>query len=141
MSNNNKPKHFLVLKIVGFLGLAVAITGIIFLIIGFGDFETEFFMIGGFMMAFGLMATFPCLIIGFSPEISKLSTKTTKYIQQQNKEDLTDIANTSAEITEGAISKSAKAVKNGLKDTMFCKHCGAEIDSDSKFCKSCGKEL
>lgn len=24
---------------------------------------------------------------------------------------------------------------------MYCKHCGAQIDSDAKFCSSCGKEL
>lgn len=35
----------------------------------------------------------------------------------------------------------AKEIKKGLKDyTIYCKHCGAIVDSDSTFCKDCGKE-
>ena len=34
-----------------------------------------------------------------------------------------------------------KAIKEGLKDTMYCKHCGKEVDVDSKFCKHCGGNL
>ena len=56
------------------------------------------------------------------------------------KEDLKDIVSTSAEIHKDAITSTAKAVKEGLKDTMFCKHCGNEIDVDSKYCRFCGKE-
>ena len=26
------------------------------------------------------------------------------------------------------------------EDSMFCKHCGSQIDVDSKFCNKCGKE-
>ena len=44
------------------------------------------------------------------------------------------IGNTSKEI--------AKGIREGLAEeqTVYCKHCGALIDSDSRFCKSCGKE-
>jgi hypothetical protein len=57
-----------------------------------------------------------------------------------NKEDLKDIASTAVEITSEAITKTATAIKTGLDDKMFCKHCGEKIDSDSKFCNKCGKE-
>ena len=63
-----------------------------------------------------------------------------KEIQIQHKEDLTSIANKSADISSEAITKTTRAIKKGIKDTKFCKHCGAEIDSDSTFCKSCGKK-
>jgi predicted amidophosphoribosyltransferase len=35
------------------------------------------------------------------------------------------------------------SVKDGLSDdnTIFCKHCGTEIDEDSTFCKKCGKKI
>ena len=75
--------------------------------------------------------------------MSKLSVKTTKYIQQENKEDMTDIANTNAEIQSDAIKTIASSVKEGFSsedETKFCKHCGAKIDEDSRFCKECGKE-
>ena len=139
-NKNNKPTHFLILKILGFVFIAVGIVGIVLSITGFSDFESNNYMIGGLLTCFGLFGGVVCLVSGFRPEIMKITTKSAKYIQQENKEDLTDIANTSADIASGALTKTAKAIKEGIKDNMFCKHCGAEIDKDSKFCKSCGKE-
>jgi len=139
-NKNEKPKHFLILKILGFVFVAVAIWGIILTVTGFGDFESNNFMIGGMLTALGLFVGIACLVGGFRPEIAKMSAKTAKYIQQENKEDLTTIASTGAEISSGAITKTAKAIKEGFKDSIFCKHCGAEIDKDSTFCKECGKK-
>lgn len=45
---NKKPAHLLVLKIIGFIGIAVAIVGFVMVINGFGDFEHNTFMLGGF---------------------------------------------------------------------------------------------
>lgn len=138
--NNNKPKYFIIFKIVGFIGIILAITGFVLTFVGFGDFESNNFMIGGLMATFGLFIGVSGLVIGFRPEITKASTKSIKYIQQENKEDLKDIASTAVEITSEAITKTATAIKTGLDDKMFCKHCGEKIDSDSKFCNKCGKE-
>ena len=46
------------------------------------------------------------------------------------------------DIVDGAITETVRAVKRGItqKESMFCKHCGTQIDIDSKFCKKCGKE-
>ena len=141
MGENKKPKHFLIFKIMGVVGILLALGGIVLTVSGFGDFETNNFMIGGMMLVFGFaMASTGC-ILGFAPEMSKMATKTAKYIQSENKEDLQDIATGAAEIKEEAVTKTARAIKKGLKDdTMFCKHCGAEIDADSTFCNKCGKE-
>ena len=140
MSNNNKPKYFIIFKIVGFIGIILAITGFVLTFVGFGDFESNNFMIGGLVAVFGLFIGVSGLMIGFRPEITKASTQSIKYIQQENKEDLKDIASTAVEITSEAITKTATAIKTGLDDKMFCKHCGEKIDSDSKFCNKCGKE-
>lgn len=137
---NQKPKHLLVLKVMGFLGIAVAIAGIVLTIQGFGDFEHNYFMLGGFMTTFGMFVGVTCLIFGFRPEMTRLSTRTAKYIQEENKGDLTDMADTGADIVSDAVKKTAKAVKQGLTDTKFCKYCGAEIDADSVFCSKCGKK-
>ena len=139
-NENKKPIIFLILKIIGAIFVMVGIVGCVISSKGFGDFESNNFMIGGIMASIGFFIGISCLATGFIPQMSKLSIKTTKYLQQENKEDLTDIADTSADIASGAITKTAKAVKTGLKDTIFCKHCGAEIDKDSTFCKSCGKQ-
>lgn len=137
-----KPKYLLIFKIVGFIGIALGVFGLILTFVGFGDFESNHFMIGGFLTAFGLFIGVFGLVNGFKPEISKMSTQTSKYIQEQNKEDLTDMANTSVEIYEEAVTRMAGAVREGLtEETIYCKHCGAKIDADSKFCSQCGKEL
>ncbi len=143
--SNKKPIIFLILKILAGVFLCVAITGIVLSVRGFGDFENDNFMLGGLLTCFGFFLAFTCAGIGFSPEMAKLSTKTTKYIQQANKEDLKDIATTSAEIQSEAVKTTASAVKEGFsdspaQDTKYCKHCGASIDEDSRFCKECGKE-
>ena len=35
----NKPKHFLIFKIIGFASMLIALAGLVLLIMGFGDFE------------------------------------------------------------------------------------------------------
>ena len=136
----NKPKHFIIFKIIGLIGIILAIIGFVLTFVGFGDFESNNFMIGGFLTAFGLFIGISCLIIGFRPEITKMSAKSAKYIQQENKEDFRDIASNTAEMASEAITKTTTAIKKGLDDKIFCKYCGEKIDSDSKFCNKCGKE-
>ena len=141
MVQNEKPVHFAVLKLVGLIGIVVAVIGIVMVFRGFGDFESDKFMIGGFVSAIGIMMAFCGTVFGFQPELTRMSVKSAKYIQQENREDLKDIADVSADIMSDAVTRTAGAVKDGIDDTMFCKYCGAKIDSDSKFCKECGKEL
>ena len=139
-NKNQKPKYFLIFKILGCVFAVVTIIGFVLVFTGFGDFENNNFMLGAFMSTFGLFLTVAFLATGFRPEITKMTTKSARYIQQENKEDLTGIANTTADIASGAITKTTRAIKKGIKDTKFCKHCGAEIDADSKFCNNCGGE-
>ena len=136
----NKPTHFWIFKIIGIIGVVTMVTGIVLAIAGFEDFESNNYMIGCFSAVLGVIMTAVGITIGFSPEIAKARAKTIRYIQEENKEDLTAIASNNAEIMSDAISKTAGAVSNGVQKTMFCKHCGAKIDFDSKFCSSCGKE-
>ena len=137
----NQTRRFWIFKIIGIIGAVATVTGIVLTVTGFGDFESNNFMIGSLVAVIGVTMTAPGITIGFSPEIAKARTKTLRYIQEENKEDLTAIASNSAEIMSDAVSKTAAAIANGVQKTMFCKHCGARIDADSKFCSCCGKEL
>ena len=137
----NRPRHFWIFKIIGVIGAVATVTGIVLTVAGFGDFESNNFMIGSFVAVIGVMMTALGITIGFGPEIAKARAKTLRYIQEENKDDLTAIANNSAEIMSDAVSKTANAIANGVQKTMFCKHCGARIDADSTFCSQCGKEL
>lgn len=151
MENNKKsekPALFLVLKIIGFcllgIGVMLLIAGIATPSLDMGDsgwFEAESLKMG--IISGGMFCIIPSIaliIAGFHPQISKTMIKTTKYIQEDNKQDLKDIANTSAEISEEAITRTVRAVKKGFQNTKFCRHCGTEILEDSKFCSKCGKE-
>ena len=138
---SNKPKHFLILKIVGVVGVIVAVFGGVLAINGFDDFESNHFMIGGFLAVVGFATGIFGLTTGFAPEIAKAHAKTTRYIQEENKDDFTAIATNTAEIVSDAVKTTASAVAEGIRATKFCKHCGEKIDADSKFCSSCGKEL
>lgn len=138
-NKNQEPKLFKVLRIVAPILL---IAGICFIIATVSTYEGIGTTKWG-LLAPGIILTFfafPAFFIGITPKMAKLSAKTQRYIQQETKEDLTEIANTGADISSEAITKTTKAIKKGIKDTKFCKHCGAEIDADSTFCKSCGKE-
>ena len=137
----NRPRHFWIFKIIGIIGAVATVTGIVLTVAGFGDFESNNFMIGSFVAVIGVMMTALGIAIGFGPEIAKARAKTLRYIQEENKDDLSAIANNSAEIMSDAVSKTANAIANGVQKTMFCKHCGARIDADSTFCSQCGKEL
>ena len=138
---NKKPAFFLIFKIIGFIGIAAAIYGFYLAISGFGDFESNNFMIGGFVATFGLFVGVSSLVIGFRPEIAKMSASSTRYIMEENKDDLSAVASTGAEIMSDAVTKTASAVREGLSEKKkYCKHCGSLIDEDSKFCSNCGKE-
>ncbi len=145
---NKLPKIFLIMRIVS---IVLAVVGLSLLIVGlcvnvpemsddgwFGSSQQKMGLCfgGGVCLIFSLVTA----IWSFTPAIQRVAIKTQKYVMNENKEDLSEIADTSADISQNAITKTAKAVKNGLKDTKFCKHCGKEIDADSVFCRHCGKK-
>ncbi len=136
---NNKPKHAKILKILGFTFLII---GISLTILGVTALKWEHSP-NPAVFAPGMLLIGPSIfmiILGFSSNIVRMQAETLKHIQEESKDDLKDIADNTADIYSDAITKTAKAVKKGIKDTMFCKYCGAKIDTDSKFCNKCGKE-
>ena len=80
MSDNNKPTHLFIFKVVGFIGIFVAIIGFILTFKGFGDFEHNYFMLGGAMSTLGIFVGVSFLVLGFRPEIRRqnISRKRTK---------------------------------------------------------------
>ena len=64
-------------------------------------------------------------------------------IINNNEEILRDTSNKTADIHKDAVKTIVHSVKEGLSDdeVIYCKYCGAQIDSDSIFCKKCGKQL
>lgn len=137
---NKKTIYFLLLKILGVAGFIAAIVGIVLAVRGFSDLESNNFMIGNFLAVLGIGAGFFGITCGCAPEIAKAKAKFHRYVQEESKEDLTAIASNTADIMSDAVTTTARAVSDGLHKTIFCKHCGKEIDFDSKYCSACGKE-
>ena len=138
---NKKPKIFLICKIVGFSLLAVSITLIVLSFVVESEWKGHAphpaLMIPGVLL---LALATGLTLRGFTLELSKIMLNNAKYIQQETKETQKDIVDTAEEISHDAVKNTARAVKEGLKDYIHCKHCGEQIDSDSTFCKHCGKE-
>ena len=138
MEENKKPKIFTVLKV---LAPILLIGGAVMIILGIvlsqGNGPEAGLLVPGVFLVF--ISIF-LLFVAFMPNINKTMIKTAKYLQEDNKDDLTQIMDTSADITKGAITKTAKAVKDGLKDYKYCRFCGEKIEEDSQFCKHCGKK-
>ena len=77
----------------------------------------------------------------FRGKMMSRQIKASKYMMEESKEDIKSISDNMAYATKDGIKTTVGAIKEGLtQKSMFCKHCGSEIDIDSKFCKKCGKE-
>ena len=74
--------------------------------------------------------------------LSEVSIKSRKKILEENEDDLKDIADANARINKDAVRETSKAIKEGfVGSSIYCKYCGASIDSDSVYCNKCGKKL
>jgi hypothetical protein len=75
--------------------------------------------------------------------VGNTSIKIKKNIIEDNEETLKDINIKEANINKEKVRITAKAIKEGLTEdnSIYCKYCGQEIDSDSIYCKNCGKKL
>ncbi len=74
--------------------------------------------------------------------LGKVGAKTYQTVLKENYETMQENATHQASINKKAIQTITKTFKEGLskEETIFCKHCGESIDSESKFCQHCGKQ-
>lgn len=138
----NNPKMFNMLKWIGF---AMLIVGVVLVILGTVVFREAFgehmttpnlpFMIVGMIL---FVLSLPCVVLGFLPQIAKFQINATKYIQSENKDNLSDIASNIADISSDAVKKTTNTIKETMENSAYCKECGQKISNDSKFCKNCG---
>lgn len=105
------------------------------------EFFKIFFILVFIMVIAGFVFTFAMM---FSPKLrGKLMSrqiKAGKYMMDESKDDIKSISDDIAFATKDSVKTTVRAIKEGFKDSIYCKYCGNEIDSDSKYCKKCGKE-
>lgn len=76
-------------------------------------------------------------------KMGNIVAKAQNNIINNNQDIMKDSATKTANINKEAVKTYAHSIKEGFEDidTIYCKHCGIEIDSDSTFCKKCGKQV
>lgn len=146
-------KRNLVLMIIGGVGIAIAVAGIIMYIVNLGgEFSTGLFIAGLLMMVLGILSGVPCLFFAFLPRLLEARVESMQRLQQQNIHIIKEIsaaasqasadmhaATSTPDSSDNTVTEESVSENNVEK--MYCKYCGVQIDLDSKFCKSCGKEL
>ena len=115
------------------LGIIIVLLG------GFIDPFSKYAPICGILavLGFGLFA------VGIICFNSSHSRQISAYMMQQHmplsqeyiKKMSPSMGNVAKEITKG--------IKEGMSayESIYCKHCGSQIDADSNFCNKCGKQL
>lgn len=77
----------------------------------------------------------------FRGKIMSHQIKATKHMMEYAKDDIKEISDELEYATHDSVRKQARAFSEGFNSSqIYCKHCGASIDSDSRFCNKCGKE-
>lgn len=76
--------------------------------------------------------------------VGRVEANVRKGILDENEDTLKNVEAREADLDAIRIEKKANALKKGFssnpKETIYCKHCGKSIDSDSTFCSKCGKK-
>ena len=140
MNENKKKSSKPITTTLLIFGLLLMIAGGIMFAIGLTNYNYPGLLIAG-VLSFQLGLVL--FIYGISPYTLKIKSKIDKESIDYAKEDVGDVASTTADTLSPATTKLAKAIKEGLGNDdpqIFCKHCGNSIDADSKFCNKCGKE-
>ena len=157
------PKIFLILRIVALILFITGVTLVVLACTAFATYDDFFGLEPSFgCLVPGVVCVFfaiPCTVIGFLPSINKVAIKTSKYIQESNKEDLTDLMSTGMGI---GINATSQAINKNEDDIRNIADKGADIMSgpvetlsrsvgrgfregyataDTMFCKHCGATI
>ena len=161
MENNNKnfisKKLSTILLIVGAVLLVV---GIVLDVLAESFIDTDNLFESN-IQAFDIMSTFGwvaivagliMMFVGALPYIVKLFAKLGKETLDTAGEDIKEVTTKGVETFTPATQKTIKVFKDAIVDKtadektqeeqkeVYCRYCGAKIDTDAKFCSNCGKE-
>ncbi len=137
------------LKIIGFIFVAVALYGIINIIIGYKSLGGQF-IFGLYSFALSTIIAIPCLADGFRPDIERKKARKNSHHYQASEYDTEvqepvsteseEIAQAIKDIVIETIEQNTVDTNEGKKPVKYCIDCGCAIDKNSNFCKICGKE-
>ncbi len=137
------------LRIIGFLLLAAAITGAVFVIINLNDMRNTFFIIGLYVFALSTIGCVPCLVDGFRKSPNQPQKHYEPVVEDTYEDDYreNDATDATEAITDAIAEKVIDKIKedenkSGVKrrNVKYCIECGCAIDKNSAYCNVCGKE-
>ena len=148
MSEENKidPNHSTARIILRTVGPAIAVMGLLLIVIGMGSFFSSF---GSFEPPKYFWCAFlgiPLLFVGIAMSMFGFLGSFFRYFFGEAAPVQKDTFNYLAEGTKGGIKTVAAAVGEGLavgmgggkKARSRCSKCEHDNDADAKFCKNCG---
>ena len=146
---SKKPMKPTLLKIIGFIFVAVAIYGLINIIVGMQTLGPQF-VVGLYSFALSVIICIPCLADGFRPDIERKrarkniqqyqATYTEPEVEEEPAPEPEEIAQAIKDIVIETIEQNTVETNEGKKPVKYCIGCGCAIDKNSNYCKICGKE-
>ena len=103
-------------------------------------FNIVFIVIFGIAILFFVLTVVFIFSSSFREKMLSKQIKISKNVVKNSMDDLKELNSFRTDIDRDYYRNIASGIKEGLKDLVYCKHCGKEIDNDSTFCKYCGKE-
>ena len=122
----------------------IALTGLIFIIIGSSELDT-IFIIGLYMIAIGCIVFIPCLadFVRLSKERkneSKIGNCNSSKTTPPSETNSNEIEKVIKDIVLETIEQNTANSSTAKKPIKYCIDCGCAIDKNSNYCKICGKE-
>ena len=149
MSRNIDPQHNATRDLLRVVGPAVVFVGLIFSIIGIGNFFASFGSFGPPRYFWCAFVGFP--LIGLGSAICKFAFMGAvgRYMADEITPVGKDVFNYMADGTKDAVRDLASAVGEGLRgdapskevQVVRCRNCSTENEISANFCKSCGASL
>ena len=149
MMRPNDPEHVALRSFLRVLGPALALVGLIFMIVGIGSFFSSFGSFKGPPDKFWcVFVGMPLLAVGIGITKFAYLGAAARYVSNEVTPVVTDAASYVARGTKGAVREVAAAVADGIRagaaggagvtGALRCPRCGAGNDPDASFCKGCG---
>lgn len=148
------PRHEEVRAVLRVVGPAVALVGLLFIIVGIGSFFSFFSSFGTFGASgfpryiWCAFVGMPLMVIGLVISKFAFMGAIGRYMAGEVAPVGKDVVNYMAHGTQDAVREVAAAIGEGLRSSpagersaLACPSCRADNEADASFCKSCGAPL
>jgi hypothetical protein len=145
---NIDRKHSTTKRVLWILGPTVAGIGLLFTVIGVGNFFSSLGTLGPPRYFWCAFIGLPLLVIGLALTHFAFLGSFARYYFGETAPVVKDTFNYLADGTKGGVRTTAQAIGEGLAEGLatarprtICPRCNQANDPDAKFCKHCGAAI